>query len=39
MQWTREGAHNILQIRAKMANGKWSQEWEDTVLTALKGKV
>ena len=39
MQWTREGAHNILQIRAKMANGKWSGEWADTVLTALKGKV
>ena len=39
MQWTREGAHNVLQIRAKMANGKWSKEWEDTVLTALKGKV
>jgi hypothetical protein len=35
MQWTREGAHNVLQIRAKMASDKWSEEWQDAVLTAL----
>jgi hypothetical protein len=37
MQWTREGAHNVLQIRAKMASKKWSEEWQDAVLTALRG--
>lgn len=26
-QWSREGAHNILQIRASRASNKWSNEW------------
>lgn len=38
MQWTREGAHNVLQIRAKMASEEWNEQWQDTVLEALIGK-
>ncbi|MFK7973976.1 MAG: ISKra4 family transposase [Rickettsiaceae bacterium] len=26
-QWSREGAHNILQIRSSRASNKWGQEW------------
>ena len=26
-QWSREGAHNILQIRSSRASKKWDQEW------------
>jgi hypothetical protein len=26
-QWSREGAHNILQIRASRASNKWQEEW------------
>ena len=26
-QWSREGAHNILQIRASRASNKWNEEW------------
>lgn len=37
MQWTREGAHNVLQIRAKMASKEWNDRWQDTVLEALIG--
>ncbi len=37
MQWTREGAHNVLQIRAKVASEEWSEQWQDTVLAALIG--
>ncbi len=35
MQWTREGAHQVLQIRAKMVSKKWKQRWQATVLSAL----
>jgi hypothetical protein len=35
MQWTREGAHNVLQIRATMACNHWEQQWQNTVLLAL----
>lgn len=35
MQWTREGAHNLLQIRAMMACNHWEQQWQSTVLSAL----
>ena len=35
MQWTREGAHNVLQIRAKIVSQEWSKQWQDTVLDAL----
>ena len=35
MQWTRAGAHNVLQIRAMMACNHWEQQWQGTVLSAL----
>jgi len=38
MQWSREGAHNILQIRAAMASKEWEKRWQNTVLSALKRK-
>jgi hypothetical protein len=28
MQWTREGAHNILQIRTSQFSKTWEQDWE-----------
>jgi hypothetical protein len=28
-QWSREGAHNILQIRASRASNKWQEEWSE----------
>ncbi|GAC1504080.1 MAG: hypothetical protein NVS2B14_16910 [Chamaesiphon sp.] len=37
MQWTREGAHNVLQIRAKMESQEWRGQWQDAVLEALIG--
>ena len=37
MQWTREGAHNVLQIRAKMESQEWNEQWQDAVLKALIG--
>lgn len=35
MEWTRASAHNVLQIRAKMACKEWSKDWQETVLNAL----
>jgi hypothetical protein len=35
MQWTREGAHNVLQIRAMIASHKWDAKWQSPVLSAL----
>lgn len=35
MQWTREGAHQVLQIRAMMACNHWEHQWQNTVLSAL----
>jgi hypothetical protein len=29
MSWTRQGAHNILQIRASIASKTWERDWED----------
>ena len=29
MSWTREGAHNILQIRSSIASKTWERDWED----------
>ncbi len=36
MQWSREGAHNVLQIRASMASNLWEFEWQDAVFEAIK---
>lgn len=32
MQWTRDGAHNVLQIRASMISNEWHDKWLDLVL-------
>ena len=29
MQWSREGAHDILQIRTSIFSKSWEQDWED----------
>lgn len=39
MQWTRDGAHQVLQIRAKMESQEWKQQWQATVLSALGAAV
>jgi hypothetical protein len=35
MQWTREGAHNILQIRGMITSNEWDDSWQNPVLSAL----
>lgn len=35
MQWTREGAHNVLQIRGQLISNQWSHHWQSVVLSAL----
>jgi hypothetical protein len=35
MQWTREGAHHVLQIRAMMASDEWETKCQGAVLAAL----
>jgi hypothetical protein len=35
MQWTREGAHHVLQIRAMMASDEWKSKGQGAVLSAL----
>ncbi len=35
MQWTREGAHKVLQIRGKIASKEWCNQWQEPVLSAL----
>ena len=35
MQWTREGAHHVLQIRAMMESKEWDEHWLEIVLPAL----
>jgi hypothetical protein len=34
-QWTREGAHHVLQIRALMASDEWESKGQYKVLLAL----
>ena len=36
MQWSREGAHNVLQIRAEMISKEWPEHWQEVVLSALE---
>ena len=35
MQWTREGAHKVLQIRGMIASKEWGNRWQEPVLSAL----
>jgi len=39
MQWSREGADNVLQIRATMASDEWARKWQSVVLLALSATV
>jgi hypothetical protein len=39
MQWSREGADNVLQIRATMASDEWASQWQSAVLLALGATV
>jgi anti-sigma28 factor (negative regulator of flagellin synthesis) len=35
MQWTREGANNVLQIRASISSGNWEMDWENIKLKII----
>lgn len=35
MQWSREGAHNVLQIRGAILTNEWDNRWQPAVLAAL----
>ena len=35
MQWTREGAHHVLQIRAAIISDEWTRRWQGAVLKSL----
>jgi hypothetical protein len=35
MQWTRDGAHNVLQIRGMITSNEWDKNWQTPVLSAL----
>lgn len=35
MQWTREGAHNVLQIRGLIESNEWSDRWQEPVMSTL----
>ena len=39
MQWTRDGAHNILQIRGMMTSNEWDKNWQIPILSTLVGAV
>jgi len=36
MQWSREGLHPVLQLRAIIASNDWNGNWEKYVLEAYK---
>ncbi len=35
MQWTREGAHSVLQVRASIMSNEWPLIWEDAVMNSF----
>ncbi|UJB73061.1 ISKra4 family transposase (plasmid) [Acaryochloris sp. 'Moss Beach'] len=37
MQWTHDGAHNVLQIRGMITSNEWEKGWQAPVLSALVG--
>ena len=39
MQWSREGAHNVLQIRSEIISKTWTKQWQQAVLSALGAAV
>ena len=36
MLWTREGAHNVLQIRSSVFSGSWTKDWKKLERKAYK---
>lgn len=36
MQWSRVGAHDVLQIRASIESNEWDDKWLDLVLPGEK---
>jgi hypothetical protein len=34
MQWTREGAHDVLEIKGKISSNEWSDQWQGPVMAA-----
>src|SRR5215831_14062752 len=36
MQWTRAGAHKVLQIRGVITSNEWEDRWQGAVLSALE---
>ena len=36
MQWTRESAHHVLQIRSAIASNDWCYNWEAAVEAAIE---
>ena len=36
MQWTREGAHNVLQVRGSIASDEWKEGWQSPVVNYLR---
>ena len=39
MQWSREGAHNLLQIRSEIISKTWVGQWQQAVISALGAVV
>lgn len=39
MQWSREGAHNVLQIRSEIISKTWIGQWQRAVLSALGAAI
>lgn len=39
MQWSREEAHNVLQIRSEIISKTWTKQWQQAVLSALGAAV
>ena len=35
MQWTRNGAHSVLQVRSLIESDEWGDKWQAPVLKAL----
>jgi hypothetical protein len=35
MQWSREGAHNVLQIHSEIISKTWIGQWQQAILSTL----
>ena len=36
MLWSRDGAHNVLQIRASVSSNSWDSDWQYVELEVYK---